>query len=121
MKKIAVVIVFLISIAFISGCISVVVSDSSQGDLHNHYKYGDDFSIGLGCYERINGYVYNSGNAPADNVWLTFNLVNTRTETIRDSKSIFIGTLGQGQSRNYETTLDGECLDHYRTDFSFGK
>ena len=69
--------------------------DSAQGDLHAHYEYTEGWSIGQGCYEKVNGYVYNAGNVSADAVQLNFNLVNTGTGTIRDSRSIFIGSCGK--------------------------
>jgi hypothetical protein len=103
----------LIGIAFFSGCASL-----SQPELHAHYEYKGDFSLGLGCYERVSGYVYNSGNAPANSAILYFTLVNTRTGTIRDSKTLSIGYIGQGESRTFETTLDGDCGIDYRIDIS---
>ncbi len=69
----------------------------------------------------MKGYVYNAGNVSADAVQLHFNLVNTGTGTIRDSRSIFIGPVGKGETRNYETVLDGECTQDYRVDFMFGE
>lgn len=57
----------------------------------------------------------------ADSVVLHFNLVNTKTGTIRDSESVFIGPIIPGGSRTYEAVLDGECTEDYRVDFLFGK
>jgi hypothetical protein len=54
-------------------------------------------------------------------VVLNLNLVNTKTKTIRDSRSVFIGTLGAGQSVTFESVLDGECLQDYRVDAVLGK
>jgi hypothetical protein len=68
----------------------------------------------------MNGYVYYTGNNSADVVQLHFNLVNSGTGTIRDSRSIFAGPLGKGETRNFETVLDGECTEDYRVDFMFG-
>jgi hypothetical protein len=114
-------IALVIILVFFSGCMgSPVVYDSSNGDLHTHYQYNEGWSIGLGCYERVNGYVYNAGNVSDTAVRLNFNLVNTGTGTIRDSRSVFTGPLGKGETRNYETVLDGECTQDYRVDFLFG-
>jgi hypothetical protein len=122
MKIHTVIIALIIILVFFSGCLSSpVVHDSAQGDLHAHYEYTEGWSVGLGCYERVNGYVYNAGNVSADNVQLNYNLVNTGTGTIQDSRSIFIGSLGQGNTATYETVLDGECTGDYRVDFSFMK
>ena len=111
-----------IALVFFSGCLSSpAVYDSAQGDLHAHYEYTEGWSIGQGCYEQVKGYVYNAENVSADSVQLNFNLVNTGTGTIRDSRSIFIGSVGNGETRTYETVLDGECTQDYRVDFMFGK
>ncbi len=106
----------------LSGCLSSpVVRESAQGALHSHYEYSVGWSPGQGCYERVTGYVYNAGNTSLDAVLLNLNLVNTGTGTIRDSRSIFIGPVGTGETRTYETILDGECTQEYQVDFAFGK
>jgi len=121
MKIHVVMIALAIMLVFFSGCLgSPVVYDRAQGDLHAHYEYSEGWSIGQGCYERVKGYVYNTGNVSADAIQLHFNLVNSGTGTIRDSRSIFTGPLGKGETRNYETVLDGECTQDYRVDFMFG-
>lgn len=120
MKKIAGAIVLVIALVFFSGCTSTMVQDSPQGELRAHYEFAESWSPTIGCYDRVSGYVYNAGTTPADNVVLHFNLVNTKTATIRDSKSVFAGSIGPGDSKTYETALDGECMEDYRVDFSFG-
>jgi len=114
--------VLVIVLVSLSGCLSSpVVRESAQGALHSHYEYSVGWSPGLGCYERVTGYVYNAGNTSLDAVQLNLNLVNTGTGTIRDSRSIFIGPVGTGETRTYETILDGECTQEYQVDFVFGK
>jgi hypothetical protein len=121
MKIQAVIIAMIIILVSLSGCLgSPAVHDSAQGELHAHYEYTEGWSIGQGCYARVKGYVYTAGNVSADAVQLNFNLVNTGTGTIRDSRSIFIGSLSKGETRTYETVLDGECTQEYRVDFMFG-
>jgi hypothetical protein len=121
MKNTVVVCTVVIALVFFSGCLSSPsVYDSTQGELHAHYETTEGWSVGLGCYERAKGYVYNTGNMSADSVQLNFNLVNTGTGTIRDSRSISIGSIGEGETRTYETVLDGECTQEYRVDFMFG-
>jgi len=121
MKIHAVIIALIITLVFFSGCLSSPsVHDRAQGDLHAHYEYTEGWSIGQGCYERVKGYVYNAGNVSADAVQLNFNLVNTGTGTIQDSRSIFTGPVGKGETRTYETVLDGECTQVYHVDFMFG-
>jgi hypothetical protein len=118
----ALIIALVIILVFFSGCLSSpAVHNSAQGDLHAHNEYTEGWSIGQGCYERVNGYVYNAGNMSDDGVQLHFNLVNTGTGTIRDSRSIFIGPLVKGETRTYEVVLDGECTQEYRVDFMFGE
>jgi len=122
MKNTLTVALLVIALVFFSGCLgSPAVYDSAQGDLHAHYEYTEGWSIGQGCYEQVKGYVYTAGNVSADAVQLNFNLVNTGTGTIRDSRSIFIGPVGKGETRTYETVLDGECTQEYRVDFLFGE
>jgi hypothetical protein len=122
MKIHAVIIALVIILVFFSGCLSSpAVYDSALGDLHAHYEYTEGWSVGLGCYEKVSGYVYNAGNVSVDAVQLNYNLVNTGTGTIQDSRSIFIGSVGQGNTATYETILDGECTGDYRVDFSFIK
>jgi len=122
MKNTLTVALLVIALVFFSGCLgSPAVYDSAQGDLHAHYEYTEGWSIGQGCYEQVKGYVYTAGNVSADAVQLNFNLVNTGTGTIRDSRAIFIGPVGKGETRTYETVLDGECTQEYRVDFLFGE
>jgi hypothetical protein len=121
MKIPMVMIALIITLVFFSGCLSSpAVYDRAEGDLHAHYEYTEGWSIGQGCYERVKGYVYNTGDS-ADAVQLNFNLVNSGTGTIRDSRPIFVGPVGKGETRTYETVLDGECTQEYRVEFLFGK
>lgn len=108
--------IFLLAIFVLgAGCLSdTVAGDTASGSLHAHYEHADSWSPGLGCYAHATGYVYNAGNTSAESVRLELNLVNTKTSAIRDSKSIYIGTLAPGQTQAYETTLDGECTQDYR-------
>jgi len=118
------VVILLVVAVFVvcSGCTGTpVVRDTADGALHAHYQYKDDWSPVTGCYGHVTGYVYNAGNVSDENVRLNFNLVNAGTGTIRDSRSIFIPSIGPGATTTYETMLDGECSQGYRVDFSFEK
>jgi len=120
MKQIVAGALLTIVFVFLSGCLSSpAVRESTQGELHSHYEFTVGWSPGQGCYERIEGYVYNAGNTSIDAVDLNLNLVNSGTGTIRDSRSVFIGTVGAGETRTYETLLDGECTQEYRVVFAF--
>ncbi len=114
------VLILVIALAAGAGCLSTMnVADSSAGPIHTHYEYQDSWSPEYGCYTPLTGYVYNAGNTSTENLRLDFNLVNTGTSTIRDSRSIYIGSVGSGDTRTYETILDGECSQDYRVDFAF--
>jgi hypothetical protein len=111
-----------ITLVFIAGCTGTpTVRDSTEGELHNHFEYNEGWSSGLGCYGRVTGYVYNTGSTTVDAVILTYNLVDTGTGTIQDSRSVYVGSVGPGNTVNYESVLDGECTQQYRVDFSFWK
>jgi hypothetical protein len=122
MKKFAILIALVITLVGLSGCLSSqAVRESAEDGLRVHYEYSESWSPNQGCYERLTGYVYNVGNRSVDSVRLNFNLVNTGTGTIRDSRSVFIGTVGKGETRTYETVLDGECTQDYRVEIAFEK
>jgi predicted small secreted protein len=118
MKKTALVFTLLIAVIFLAGCTSSPAAgqEIAQGTIRAHYEHHGDWSTGLGCFEKVSGYAYNAGNASVDTVVLNFNLVNRETGTIRDSRSVFISTLGAGLSRTFETDLNGECTQDYRVD-----
>jgi hypothetical protein len=118
MKKTAMVVMLLIAVVFLAGCTSGTAASQeiAQNEIRAHYEHHGDWSPGLGCYEKISGYAYHAGNTSVDPVVLNFNLVDTRTGTLRDSRSVFIGTLDAGESRTFEMNLDGECIQEYRVD-----
>jgi predicted small secreted protein len=123
MKNAAIVFMLIIAVVFLAGCTTTPAAgqDAEQDAIRTHYEYQESWSIGLGCYGKVSGYAYNTGTLPAENVMLNFNLVNMRTGTIRDSRSVFISTMGPGQSVTFETVLDGECTQGYRVDGSIIK
>lgn len=118
MKKALILFMLVIAAALLAGCTTTTTAgqETARDAIRAHYEYHDDWSPGYGCYEKAAGYAYNAGNASADAVALNFNLVNTKTGTIRDSRTVFIGTMGAGQSVTFETILDGECLQDYRVE-----
>jgi hypothetical protein len=118
MKKTAIIFTFLIVVVLLAGCTSAPAAgqEIARDTIRAHYEHHGDWSFGPGCYEKVTGYTYNAGNTPVDNVVLNFNLIDTKTGTIRDSRSVFIGTLGTGLSRTFEMDLDGECVQDYRVD-----
>lgn len=118
MKKIAIATLLIIAAVMLAGCTSTPAAgqETARDTIRAHYAYQESWSPTLGCYGKISGYAYNAGNATVDNVALNLNLVNTGTGTIRDSRSVFIGTMGAGQSVTFESVLDGECTQGYRVD-----
>jgi predicted small secreted protein len=123
MKKTAIVFMLLIAVVFLAGCTSdtAVGKDIAQDTIRAHYEHHGDWSPGLGCFEKVSGYVYNAGNTTVDTVVLNFNLVDTQTGTLRDSRSVFLGTMEAGQSHTFETDLEGECIPEYRVDATLVK
>ena len=113
----------LVGTVFLAGCTNNASGgqDVSTGTLKAHFEYKESWSVGQGCYGKVTGYAFNAGAGPADGVVLNFNLIDTKTGTIRDSRQVFFGTIAPGESRNYETVLDGECTEDYRVDAGFGK
>lgn len=116
MKKTAIVFMLLGAVVVLAGCttISAESQDITGDAIRARFEHHGDWTIGIGCYEKVNGYAYNAGTIPADRVVLGFNLINTRTSTIRDSQAVFIGTIPAGQSVTFETDLNGECMDEYQ-------
>ena len=109
-------VLLLVFVVFFAGCTTTPTAgkDTARDTIRAHYEYHDSWSIGLGCYGKVSGYAYNTGNTSVDNVVLNFNLVDTQTGTIRDSRSVFFGTMGAGQSGTFESVLDGECTQQYQ-------
>ncbi len=118
MKTTAIVLMILVAVVFLAGCTSdkAAAREIVQGTIRVHYEHHGDWSPGLGCFEKVSGYAYDAGNLPVNGVRLNFNLIEIRTGTIRDSQSVFLGTLEAGQSRTFEADLDGECVRDYRVD-----
>ena len=118
MKKNAIVILLIIAAVVLAGCTTTPTAgqETSRDTIRAHFAYHESWSPGLGCYDKVSGYAYNTGNTTVDNVALNLNLVNIPTGTIRDSRSVFIGTMGAGQSVTFEMVLDGECTQAYRVD-----
>ncbi len=120
MKRTAIVFMLLAAVVFLAGCTSVTGSgeDIAQDTVRAHYEHHGDWWIGPGCFEKVSGYAYNTGNATMDTVVLNFNLVDTSTGTIRDSRQVYLGSLAAGQSRAFVSGLDGECIPEYRVEGS---
>jgi len=75
----------------------------------------DHWDVSRGCYYSVEYQVFNTGNTTARNVKLYVELVHINDNAIRDSKEIYVGTLGPGSSQTVTAELDGECLRDYNT------
>ena len=112
--------IFVIAFTAGAGCLSTAtVQDSSPGPLHAHYQYQDSWSPENGCYSHLTGNVYNARERVCRQSPAEFQPCQCRDGTIRDSKSIFVGHIGAGDTTTYETILDGDCSQDYRVDFAF--
>lgn len=120
MKKTAAVVVLLAAAVFLAGCTSATTAgrDIARDSVRAHYEHHGDWSPGFGCFEKVSGYAYNTGNTSIAPVMLNFNLIDIRTGTIRDSRLVYLDVMEPGQSHTFETDLDGECVQDYRIDGS---
>lgn len=116
MKQTAMVFVLLVTAAFLAGCTSAPAAgqEIAQDNVRAHYEHHGDWVFGLGCYEKVSGYAFNAGNTGMAPTLLNFNLIDIRTGTIRDSRFVYLDSMEPGQSRTFETDLDGECIQDYR-------
>lgn len=76
-------------------------------------SFEEHWSVGLGYYYTVSGYVYNSGNAADQDVNVCVKLIDKSSNAIRDSKNVYVGSLPSGDSQNFEVTLDGESGHSY--------
>ena len=120
MKHVFVLITLIATATILAGCSSTPTGGSdiagSTSTIRAHAEYRTSWSPGFGCYTMVSGYAFNAGNTTMENVRLNFNLMDIKTGTIRDSRSIFVGALAPGESRTFESALDGECTADYRVD-----
>jgi hypothetical protein len=118
MNRTATLFILLLALVVLTGCTSTPAGggEIAQDTIRAHYQHQGDWSFGLGCFEKVSGYAYNAGNTTKNGVMLNFNLIDNRSGTIRDSRSVFLGTVVAGQSRTFESDLDGECIPDYRVE-----
>ena len=118
MNHIAIAFLLLLAAASLAGCTSAPAAgqEIARDSIRAHFEHHGDWSPGLGCYEKVTGYAYNTGTEGTAPVMLDFNLIDIRTQTVRDSRIVYLDTLEPGQSRTFETDLDGECVQDYRVE-----
>ena len=110
--------IFAVALLLIAGCAqqvpaSVVPSDGISASVSNVEEH---WNLGLGCYWRAYGTVYNSGSSDEANVIAYVQLIDTSSGSIRDTRALALGTLAKGDSRSFEVALDGECDRNYRVE-----
>jgi hypothetical protein len=111
-------ILFIIALLLAAGCAQQVPASvvPSGGLSASVSKVEDHWNLGLGCYWRAYGTVFNSADTTAHNVVVYVQLIDTGSGNIRDSRNIAVGTLAKGDSRSFEVALDGECDRTYRVE-----
>lgn len=121
----AFLILYLAALVFLScaGCVSVLTqtdgkpNDSGSGNgtalRAILIKQGADWGFSRGCTWDTTFQVYNPGTVGERNVYLHVELVNADTGAVRDTKEVYLGTIGPGEERVVTLELDGECLKQY--------
>lgn len=103
----------------VAGCSSLNSVDTyNQGSQTSQVqatllKQSEDWGITRGCYYTVQYQVFNTGSVPAKNIRLGVMLVHINDNAVRDSRDIYIGTLGPGTSTTVAVELDGECIKDY--------
>jgi hypothetical protein len=72
----------------------------------------DEWSLSLGCYAVVTGYAYSIGSATVDNV-VVYITLSYPDGTIRDSTSIYLGSIEPQESKSFQVILDRECGEDY--------
>jgi len=111
-------VILTIALLLIAGCAEQVPASviPSGGLSASVSKVEDHWNLGLGCYWRVYGTVYNSGSTDLNSVVVYIQLIDTASGNIRDAKTIAVGTLVKGDSRSFDVALDGECDSTYRVE-----
>lgn len=80
----------------------------------NLIRSDSDYSLSRGCYWTPVVQVYNTGASAATNVELYLELIDARSGVVRDTRTLYVGTLSPGESKTVSAELDGDCLNEYR-------
>lgn len=72
-----------------------------------------DWTLSRGCIWTVTLQVYNAGAVEERNVNLHVELVNADTGAVRDSRSVFLGTMIPGSEKTVTVELDGDCIEEY--------
>ncbi|MBP1927859.1 hypothetical protein J2741_000406 [Methanolinea mesophila] len=104
-----------------AGCVSAPVStgqdryDLGNGQQVSVYFVGQnsDWTFSRGCTWTATYQVSNTGQVGTGPIQVNIELVNADSGAVRDSRTIFVGTLAPGQSQPVVAELDGECAEDY--------
>jgi hypothetical protein len=113
--------VFLLGGILLGGCLSVprltppgpIGPGEEQRIGINLLRAEADFSPTRGCIWDVTVQVYNPGNTTAGNVQVYLELVDAVSGAVRDSRAVYVGPLGPGESKAIGAELDGDCLNEY--------
>jgi hypothetical protein len=72
-----------------------------------------DFSLTRGCIWTTTVQVFNTGQSEVRNVQVYLELVDAASGAIRDTRTVYAGTLAPGESRMISAELDGDCINEY--------
>ena len=105
----------------LSGCLSVphltppgpVEPGEEQRVGINLLRAEADFSLPRGCIWAVTVQVYNPGNSTAGNVQVYLELVDASSGAVRDTRTVYVGSLSPGESKTVVAELDGDCVNEY--------
>ncbi len=120
-NRIPIFILILLTAIFTAGCITdlhPIPNVQAGNDLGQIVEASlvsakGEYSVARGCYWTAQYQVFNKGTTTTKNVQIQVELVNGQTNAVRDSKSVFVGTIAPGESRTVTVDLDGECFKEY--------
>jgi hypothetical protein len=104
-----------------AGCLSSVTmtgqvaGETVSGATINVNLIGQDtdWTLSRGCVWTVTLQVYNAGMVDEKNVNLHVELVNADTGAVRDSRTVFLGTIAPGSEKTVTVELDGDCIEEY--------
>jgi hypothetical protein len=108
-------------VALLAGCLSVPGLSAPggfepgkvDGVSVNLLGSEPDFSPTRGCIWAVTVQVYNTGNNSAENVQVYLELVDASSGAVRDTRTVYVGSLPSGESKTVIAELDGDCINEY--------
>jgi len=97
----------IILIIFLMGLLALVLISTGTIFGKPHLNIGDSTGTNWFGQLKIQFQIYNSGDAPAKNVYADIQIIDKDQITIIKSKSIFVGNLQPGESKTITTTIEG--------------